>query len=74
MRVIGITGEQMDSPAKSPTEKTADVDVASGEFQGVSFKNEQLARKLGGKEVQLFAIGGAIGTSQSSVCAHTILS
>ncbi|KAH8646174.1 putative general amino acid permease [Xylariales sp. PMI_506] len=45
-------------------EKTSDVDVSSGDVQYVvPHRKEHLARKLGGKEVQLFAVGGAIGTS-----------
>ncbi|KAF2636801.1 putative general amino acid permease [Massarina eburnea CBS 473.64] len=38
-------------------------DVRSGEVQDVSSGTAHLQRRLGGKEVQLFAIGGAIGTS-----------
>ncbi|KAI1342476.1 general amino acid permease [Xylariaceae sp. FL0016] len=39
------------------------VDVGVGEAQSVASSQDHLQRKLGGKEVQLFAIGGAIGTS-----------
>ncbi|KIW37820.1 uncharacterized protein PV06_09805 [Exophiala oligosperma] len=39
------------------------VDVGIGEAELKSSPDAHLQRKLGGKEVQLFAIGGAIGTS-----------
>lgn len=40
-------------------------DVASGEYADVAPPSEHLQRRLGGKEVQLFAIGGAIGSGLS---------
>lgn len=40
------------------------VDVGIGEAELKSSPDAHLQRKLGGKEVQLFAIGGAIGTSR----------
>jgi amino acid permease len=43
----------------------ADPDVSSSEAQDLSLSASHLQRRLGGKEVQLFAIGGAIGTSMS---------
>lgn len=46
-------------------EKTG-VDIAVGETQDVSPPPAHLQRKLGAKEVQLFAIGGAIGTSRQT--------
>lgn len=42
------------------------VDIAVGEARDVSPPPAHLQRKLGGKEVQLFAIGGAIGTSRQT--------
>lgn len=42
----------------------AEADVSSGDVQ-VVHPDSNLKRRLGGKEVQLFAIGGAIGTSTS---------
>ena len=47
-------------------EVDVNVDVASSEAQVIPSGAMQLQRKLGGKEVQLFAIGGAIGTSEFS--------
>ncbi|KAJ9142928.1 Amino acid/polyamine transporter I [Pleurostoma richardsiae] len=44
-------------------EKSVGVDVGSGEVHSLQTRTPHLERKLGGKEVQLFAIGGAIGTS-----------
>ena len=41
-----------------------EAETGSGEVQIIS--TPHLQRKLGGKEVQLFAIGGAIGTSMFS--------
>ena len=53
---------------KTPTvsvgsEKDGNPDVFAGESQAIPSGAAQLHRKLGGKEVQLFAMGGAIGTS-----------
>lgn len=44
-------------------ESDVSVDVDAGEVHPVSAAKPNLQRRLGGKEVQLFAIGGAIGTS-----------
>lgn len=46
-----------------PEEQKGVVDVGIGEAELRSSPDAHLQRKLGGKEVQLFAIGGAIGTS-----------
>lgn len=46
---------------------SVDADADFGEVRPVAYSTAHLARKLGGKEVQLFAIGGAIGTS---ACTH----
>lgn len=40
-------------------------DVAQGEIVDVTSGSQSLHRSLRGKEVQLFAIGGAIGTCMS---------
>lgn len=47
--------------AASPQVTPASSDVDEGEVAPVG--SQQLHRKLRGKEIQLFAIGGAIGTS-----------
>ncbi|KAK4948127.1 hypothetical protein LTR10_013181 [Elasticomyces elasticus] len=53
-----------ESKVADMTEKsTGRVDVDVGEAQEIASGAAHLKRKLGGKEVQLFAIGGAIGTS-----------
>ena len=45
-------------------DKSVSVDVGAGEVRLVPPPSRpHLERKVGGKEVQLFAIGGAIGTS-----------
>jgi yeast amino acid transporter len=52
-------------PKSSVNEAHSDVpsdDVASGNVVDVTAGSQALHRKLRGKEVQLFAIGGAIGT------------
>lgn len=53
------------SDSKKMNEKersNADVDIDVGFCEDVAPKPQHLHRKLRGKEVQLFAIGGAIGT------------
>ncbi len=58
-----------EEPKIASTEKTtADVDVGET-LQTVPSGTAHLQRKLGGKEVQLFAVGGAIGTSAFSLIA-----
>jgi yeast amino acid transporter len=52
-------------PKSSVNEAHSDVpsdDLASGNVVDVTAGSQALHRKLRGKEVQLFAIGGAIGT------------
>lgn len=55
------------SPAniQPEAESSNGVDIRDGESVGISAGSQHLHRKLRGKEVQLFAIGGAIGT-----CMH----
>ena len=45
------------------SDKDATQDVVASESGAISSGAAHLQRKLGGKEVQLFAMGGAIGTS-----------
>ncbi|KAF2169363.1 hypothetical protein M409DRAFT_20586 [Zasmidium cellare ATCC 36951] len=54
-----------DASNKKPTfgEVTTEADVEVGSAQLITAGSQQLHRKLESKEVQLFAIGGAIGTS-----------
>lgn len=54
-----------DDVHKKPTfgEATAESDIKVGSTQLITAGSQNLQRKLGSKEVQLFAIGGAIGTS-----------
>jgi amino acid transporter len=52
-----------DSKVSMTEKSTARVDIDVGETQAVPSGAAHLQRKLGGKEVQLFAVGGAIGTS-----------
>lgn len=52
------------APKKPTFEQVAsETDVEVGSAQLITAGSQQLHRKLGSKEVQLFAIGGAIGTS-----------
>ncbi|TVY42493.1 General amino acid permease [Lachnellula occidentalis] len=48
---------------KGPPDTTVASDSASGSVEVVNAESQHLQRKMRGKEVQLFAIGGAIGTS-----------
>lgn len=53
------------SPGPSPRpDQKADQKPAETALPGelISAGSQQLHRKLGGKEIQLFAVGGAIGT------------
>lgn len=50
------------APTEHPTLSNGS-DVETGESQLVSAGSQHLQRKLRSREVQLFAIGGAIGTS-----------
>jgi len=61
-------------PEKGPPSKAVDDDAASstsddatGMVTDISTGSQHLHRKLRGKEVQLFAIGGAIGTCKYSL-------
>jgi amino acid permease len=47
------------------TEKAPSDDVSNGNVVDVTAGSQALHRKLKGPEVQLFAIGGAIGTCKS---------
>jgi amino acid permease len=58
---------------KKMDDVSAEADIDSGEVQPVADSTPHLARKLGGKEVQLFAIGGAIGTSAYTYFTAPIL-
>lgn len=56
--------EKISIDAKGPaTQVNAGPDVEIGDSESISRNSHHLHRKLGSKEVQLFAIGGAIGTS-----------
>lgn len=59
------SARRTDNVFKKPTfgEATAESDIEVGSTQFITAGSQQLHRKLGSKEVQLFAIGGAIGTS-----------
>ena len=48
---------------KDATPKPALEDIEVGSTQLITAGSQHLQRKLGSKEVQFFAIGGAIGTS-----------
>lgn len=52
-----------DAAQKPPFEVVAQADVEVGSTELITAGSQHLQRKLGSKEVQLFAIGGAIGTS-----------
>lgn len=52
-----------------PSPSTYDGDVAHGTSSHINSGSQALHRNLRGKEVQLFAIGGAIGTCKS-VLSH----
>lgn len=55
----------MGAPEGSDRDQKRDSEPAlTGEL--VSAGSQQLHRKLGGKEIQLFAVGGAIGTCTES--------
>jgi amino acid transporter len=49
----------------SPTVGSNNEDVAKGTVADITSGSQSLHRSLRGKEVQLFAIGGAIGTCMS---------
>ncbi|EFX01098.1 general amino acid permease [Grosmannia clavigera kw1407] len=53
----------MGIPSVDEKVATADSDVAEGQATNVSAGSQHLHRKLRGNEVQMFAIGAAIGTS-----------
>ncbi|KXJ87270.1 amino acid permease [Microdochium bolleyi] len=56
-------GPPMDSPTVSEAKASDGADIDVGQSVATSAGSQALHRKLRGKEVQLFAIGGAIGTS-----------
>lgn len=60
------------SMRKSSVEQTADADLDQKQNEAalpgelISAGSQHLHRKLGGKEIQLLAVGGAIGTCVSN--------
>lgn len=54
-------------PYISETDKSSEKneDVSPGDSAEIKYGSQALHRKLRGKEVQLFAIGGAIGTCEN---------
>lgn len=60
----------MDTKHRQPdpgVAETSDYASESPETPNITAGSQHLHRKLGGKEVQLFAVGGAIGTC---TCRH----
>lgn len=60
----------MDTKYRQPdpgVAETSDYASESPETPNITAGSQHLHRKLGGKEVQLFAVGGAIGTC---TCRH----
>jgi amino acid transporter len=69
-----------DTNEKAPSVKvglerspSCDHDVGQGTFVDVTAGSQALHRSLRGKEVQLFAIGGAIGTCKSNLTLSVAL-
>lgn len=57
-------------PASLSVDTRTDDEVTQGASTEIISGSPSLHRKLRGKEVQLFAIGGAIGTCMSPVYSH----
>ena len=64
LRAVSPSSSLIKNNMEKADDKSVSVDVGAGEVRLVPPPSRpHLERKVGGKEVQLFAIGGAIGTS-----------